>query len=418
MRIAWSLLVLFSLAVFVTSLPVYFVLYQTICTGTACTDWQLSMESAKTLQALGLSTTGYAIMSLLLAGIYALAYYAVALLIVLRKSDDWMAMLVGLMLVMQGTNNTATVLQNSLSIWSVLSNGVNYLATVLLALVFALFPNGRFVPHWTRWLMIGWAIVNVILLLPLNLFPNGLSFWLPIYILLWFVVFFTLAGAQLYRYFRVSNPLQRQQTKWVVFSLAIVLLLVLGGFLPILFSPSLGQKGSLYQAFISTFGNFLLILIPLSLAIAILRYRLWDVDVLINKTLVYGTLTATLALIYIGLVIGLQALLRGIISQDNSVAIVVSTLAIAALFQPLRHRIQNVIDRRFYRRKYDAAKIVEAFSATLRSEVDLNQLREHLAAVVEETMQPTFVSLWLRPTQQNANHKPWRANPPGSSDGR
>src|SRR5258708_29479706 len=115
-----------------------------------------------------------------------------------------------------------------------------------------------------------------------------------------------------------------------------------------------------------------------------------------TRPLVYGSLTGLLASVYAGLIIGLQALVRGLTNQASSVAIVISTLAIAALFQPLRRRLQNLIDRRFYRRKYDAARTLEAFSATLRNEVDLATLSEHLVAGLQETMQPTHVSLWLR----------------------
>ena len=146
--------------------------------------------------------------------------------------------------------------------------------------------------------------------------------------------------------------------------------------------------------------SLLLLVFPFSIGLAILRSRLWDIDVIINRTLVYGSLTVLLALLYFGLIFALQYVLRSIISQNNDIAIVISTLAIAALFQPLRSRVQAIIDRRFYRRKYDAAKTLEAFSATLRNEVDLNQLREHLLTVVEETMQPAHISLWLRSPQQ------------------
>jgi hypothetical protein len=198
---------------------------------------------------------------------------------------------------------------------------------------------------------------------------------------------------------------QRQQTKWVVFGLAATMLVILGRLVPLLFFPSLSTSSSPYFLLFTYVYPVGLLLIPLTLSIAILRYRLWDIDILINRTLVYGILTVLLALVYFGLVIGLGSLIRLFTEQvsQSPVAIVVSTLAIYALFQPLRRRIQRVIDRRFYRSKYDAAKTLEAFSATLRNEVDLSQLSEQLVAVVQQTMQPASVSLWLRTPSQERN---------------
>jgi hypothetical protein len=139
------------------------------------------------------------------------------------------------------------------------------------------------------------------------------------------------------------------------------------------------------------------LLIPLSIGVAVLRSHLFDIDVLINRTLVYGSLTATLVALYFGGIVVLQRLFVALTGEKSTLAVVASTLVIAALFTPLRRRIQSFIDRRFYRSKYDARKTLEAFSAQLRDETDLNALSDDLVGVVRETMQPAHVSLWLRP---------------------
>jgi len=194
---------------------------------------------------------------------------------------------------------------------------------------------------------------------------------------------------------------QRQQIKWVVFGISVAL----AGFLSM--QLVLGTSGAdvptspdeLVGYLIEyTFASyFVVLLIPISIGIAVLRHHLFDIDVIINRTLVYATLTALLALVYFGTIVVLQGLFRALMGQESQLAVVASTLAIAALFNPLRRRIQGFIDRSFYRRKYDAAKTLAAFSAKLREEPDLDALNDELVEVVRETMQPTHVSLWLRP---------------------
>jgi hypothetical protein len=397
-RIVWGVLVAFALGLFVVSLPGYIAQLQTICTGGSCNSGQLSPDALTTLQHLGLSLGEYIAFNVALILIAALVSYAVALLLFLRRSDDWMALLVALMLVefVPGSITNTFVLSHWVgpAFASILTSILGQLSLFSLVLVFYLFPNGRFVPRWTRWVMMVFIGVS----LPFIIFPSTSAIWLNVVAnVLYLGALISLVIAQIYRYRRVSSPLQRQQTKWVVYSLTMTILLVVGVLsLPQLILPALGQAGSLPASISNSIGNLLFLPIPLAFGIAILRYHLYDIDILINRTLVYGTLSAILALVYVGLVIALQSLLRGLISQTNDVAIVISTLLIAALFQPLRRRIQTIIDRRFYRRKYDAAKTLEAFSATLRQEVDLDTLREHLLAVVQETMQPTHISLWLR----------------------
>src|SRR5215211_5049627 len=182
---------------------------------------------------------------------------------------------------------------------------------------------------------------------------------------------------------------ERQQLKWFVYSVALLVVGFLAAFL------GFGLHSVAWFLGIAAF-NFL----PIAAGIAILRYRLYDIDVIINRTLVYGALTATLALVYVGSIVLLQGLFRALTGETSQLAVVVSTLAIAALFVPLRRRVQAFIDRRFYRRKYDVAKTLQVFNAKLREDVDLDSVTEDLVEVVKETMQPAHVSLWLRPPEK------------------
>lgn len=191
--------------------------------------------------------------------------------------------------------------------------------------------------------------------------------------------------------FRRSRSRERQQVKWLLAAVgfAALVFVVLAPVAVFVDTPA-ASDAALAGITVGMFA------IPIGVAVAILRYRLYDIDRIINRSLVYGALTASLVLIYAGGVFGLQYVFRTVSAQESQLAVVASTLLIAALFNPLRRRLQKFIDRRFYRKKYDAAKTLETFSAKLRDETDLDALSGELLAVVRDTMQPEHVSLWLR----------------------
>ncbi len=265
------------------------------------------------------------------------------------------------------------------------------------------FPNGHFAPRWSWLFILLWiGQLAFFLVASEGIFGDATSSLLAVVILL---TWGSTLGIQVYRYVRVYTYSERQQTKWLIYGVTSGLLLycasaIIGNLLPVVSRPD-----SPYPLLVYNLGGLVVfLLVALSVGIALLRYRLWEIDIIINRTLVYGSLTALLGLLYFGLIFGLQFLFQGFFGQNYNVAIVISTLAIVALVQPLRHRLQKIVDRRFYRSKYDAAKIIETFSITLRNEVNLEQLSEQLVAVVQETMQPAHVSLWLR--------KPGKVEPP------
>jgi hypothetical protein len=191
---------------------------------------------------------------------------------------------------------------------------------------------------------------------------------------------------------RRARGLERQQIKWFVYATALT---ICGGIVTYPVSEAIGSVWLRWIGFVPFIVGVMAI--PITMGIAIVRYRLYEIDLIINRTLVYGALTAALVAIYFGDIVLLQRVFVSLTGEKSTLAVVASTLLIAALFTPLRHRIQSFIDRRFYRSKYDAAKTLEAFSNKLREETDLDALSEDLVGVVRETMQPAYVTLWLRP---------------------
>jgi hypothetical protein len=286
-------------------------------------------------------------------------------------------------------------------------------AAQLVLFLFLLFPDGRLPsPRWriVAWLMVGGILLDAasFALVPGPLLESGARGIAPVgnpfgsesavrFLNSIGIILNPLLGvlvlapiAALLLRFRRSTGEERQQIKWVIYAVAVLTVAIT----VVSIWPALDGTPIGLVLFLAGF-----LAIPTAVGIAILKHRLYDIDVLINRTLVYGSLTAVLALVYAGGVVLSQGVLRVLTGQGSTFAVVVSTLVIAALFNPLRRRIQTFIDHRFYRQKYDAKGTLETFSAKLRDETDLDRLGGELVSVVSETVQPAHASLWLRPAR-------------------
>jgi len=377
-RAFWGVVAIFELAALVDSLTGTVSQLQVLCTS-SCTIQQLSAAAVSTLQHVGLSLGDYIAFYLAVILISTLLCYAIATILLWRRSDDWMALLVSLMLMSFGPG----IISNGVrfSQWfgpavaphvSALFDSINL---TILVLVFFLFPDSRFVPRWTRWIMglqIGFGIFFVF-------FPRFTSDLAnSIAVVSFLGILFSLVIAQVYRYRRVSTPAQRQQTKWVVYSLVVSITSVVG--LLAIFQP---QPGSLLSA-LDIIANLLLTLIPISFAVAILRYRLWDIDIIINRTLVYGALTACIVGMYILVVGYLGALFR---TSNNLLISLVATGLVAVLFQPLRELLQRAVNRLLYGQRDEPYRVVsrlgQRLEATLLPEAVLPTIVETVAQALK-----------------------------------
>jgi hypothetical protein len=351
----------------------------------------------------------------LIAGFGAFAVVG-ALLVAKRPTNaiGWIMATVALMVAIFHTGDTYAAYMmvtrghpDALAVVSAWIGSWYWYPLLALALVYLplLFPDGRLPSR--RWLPVavlsGIGTLGMVALgaladtLPVNeargyeidnpIGIEGLAFVedLPVFVVLTGILFVGIAGAaaSVVVRFRRSRGVERQQMKWFVYAAALLLLIPVGDLLPDIFT--------------NLVFSLPLMALPTAIGIGVLRYRLYDIDLVINRTLVYGPLTAMLVLVYLGAVVSLQYAFRALTGQGSQIAIVASTLAIAALFNPLRKRVQAFVDRRFYRRKYDAAKTLASFSAKLRDETDLDRLGVELVSVVRESVQPAHTSLWLRP---------------------
>lgn len=389
-RAVWIVIVVFYIGAYLVTVPIKF----------SETPHLVTSESGVTAQEflagvaqLGISPGAYVGLLQWLEVLIPLIYIILGVFILWRKSDDWMALLTSFFLI--SFLAPFETLAHLNPVWIGVRDFSAIFTSLLSILWFFIFPDGHFAPRVMRWLYLLVIGTQVWRLFQSDQYQKNFP-------ILGLVLFGGILLSQLYRY-RRADAAQRQQIKWVIYGIVLGLAPLLLFFILTLAFLN-GQSSSTHTIALNFYGNFLwyffLMVLPVSITLAILRSRLFDIDILIRRTVTYALVTTLLVVVFFGSVILLQQIFSGLTgSGQNEIVTVLSTLAIAALFVPLRNRVQNVIDKRFNRKKYDAQQVLNDFANTVRDETDLDKLTGRLMEVVRETMQPKSVSLWLKSTE-------------------
>ncbi|HEY6408821.1 MAG TPA: histidine kinase [Ktedonobacteraceae bacterium] len=388
-RVMWFAVVGLVAALFIASIPTYFAYLHTLATGVVAnlTAGQLTAEGVRELHALGLSVDVYAAYHIVLNTILGLGFLTVGGVIFWRKADDRMALFTSFSLI---TFPIGFIFQpTTLSpAWWLPFQLLDFLGSISLSLLFYLFPNGKFIPQWswTRWLIIG----SIIETGTDQFFP---SFYPIARNLLLFALLVSGLAAQIYRYRRVSTPLERQQTRWVVFGFTVAIVGFLAVIVPGTFFPSSFQPGTLSYFVGATAIPLFLLCIPLSLGIAILRYQLWNIDIIINRTLVYGMLTASVIGIYVLFVASFGSLFQ---AQSNFIVSLLATGLIAVLFQPLRERLQRGVNRLMYGERDEPYAVITRLSQRLEATLAPDAVLPTIVEIVAQALKLPYAAILLK----------------------
>lgn len=394
-RVAWIAITILVVGLFIAGVPAHYEQLTASCSANLCPSDQLPRGATQELEERGISLSSYALFNIAGDILFASVWLAAAAVVFWRRSSERAALVVSFFLVTFGVGtftNTINALSDIQPAFGPVVRGVEILGVAFLAAALFLFPDGRFVPRWT-----GFLVFILILSLILGLFfPGspldqetwGAMLWAIVYGLL----FGTIVATQLCRYRRVSRPVERQQTKWAVFGIALALgmFVVLISFETIF--PSLQTRGTVANIAINTVAYVIMLVIPLSLGVAILRSRLWDIDLVINRTLVYGALTACVVGIYVVIVGYLGQLFR---VADNLLVSLIATGIVAVLFQPLRERLQRGVNRLMYGERDDPYAVISRLGERLEATLEPRAVLPAIVDTVREALRLPYSAIAL-----------------------